>query len=73
MNRPNARIIESNIPAAEAITQHTFGRRSLTPAQMREAEDVTAWMAEQEEAELVFIQQELAARQHRAARRSMDW
>lgn len=30
MNRFNARVIEANIPAARATTQHQYGRKPMT-------------------------------------------
>ena len=35
MNRPNAHVVEANIPAAEAPTPKQFGTGNYTPKQRR--------------------------------------
>lgn len=57
-------VIESNIPAAEARRPEQFGR-GLTRKQLREAEDITAWMQMQEEAELDLIRESYEPRRAR--------
>lgn len=64
----NARVVESAIPAAEGKVSFTNG---ATLKQRRELDDITAWLEEQEEAELEFLVEELAGKQHRAMRRSL--
>lgn len=57
-------VIESNIPAAEARRPEQFGR-GLTRKQLREAEDITAWMQMQEEAELDLLRDSFHTRRPR--------
>lgn len=73
MNRPNARVVEANIPSAEAPTPQQFGRGNHTPAQRREAEDITAWLKEQDDAEIEFLVMEMAMKNNRSGRRSLSW
>lgn len=73
MNRINARVVESNIPSAEPRTQRQAGRGEFTPQQMREAEDITAWLKDQDDAEVEFLMSEMANKSNRAYRRSMSY
>lgn len=72
MNRPNAHVVEANIPAADAPTPEQFGRCNYTPKQRREMDDITAWLEEQDEAEVEFLVMEMAAKNLRAGRRAMS-
>lgn len=58
---------------APESTPSPYGRRSAPEriACRRTQEDITAWLEEQEDAELAHIQQELASRNARAYRRDM--
>lgn len=73
MNRPNAHVVEANIPSAEAPTPQQFGRGNYTPAQRREMDDITQWLEDQDEAEVEFLVMEMAAKNSRAYRRSMGY
>lgn len=73
MNRPNAHVVEANIPSAEAPTRKQFGTGNYTPQQRREMDDLTAWMEDQDEAEVEFLVMEMAAKNSRAYRRSMGY
>lgn len=57
MNRPNATVVESNIPAA--VESRDF-KGGLTVKQQREQEDITAWLEMQEEAELDLLREGLS-------------
>ena len=70
MNRPNHAVVESNIPAAQGRISFNDGTNNK---QRRELADLTAWMEEQEEAELALLLSEMTATQHRAQRRSMSY
>ena len=72
MNRPNAHVVEANIPSAAAPTPEQFGSGIYTAKQRREMEDLTAWMAEQDEAEVEFLIAEMAIKNSRAYRYSMN-
>lgn len=72
MNRPNAHVVEANIPSADAPTPEQFGRGNYTPKQRREMDDITAWLEEQDEAEVEFLVMEMAAKNLRAGRRAMS-
>lgn len=69
MKRSSARVVESNIPAAEQITREQFGSGNYTPQQRREMDDLTAWMEDQEEEEIRMLTQEMANKNNREARR----
>ena len=71
MNRPNHAVVESNIPSAEPRTFNQFGR--ATAKQRREMEDLTAWMEEQDDAEVSLLVSETAAKNNRAYRRTMSF
>lgn len=73
MHRSNARVIESNIPAAAAPTPKQFGAGNYTTKQRREFDDVTAWLEDQDDAEREFLIAEVAAKNLRAGRRSMGY
>ena len=73
MNRPNAHVVEANIPAAEAPTPKQFGTGSYTPKQRREMDNITAWLEEQDDAECEFLIAEMAAKNLRAGRRAMNY
>lgn len=73
MNRPNAHVVEANIPAAEAPRSDQFGRGNYTPAQRREMDDITQWLEEQDDAEREFLVMEMTAKSNRAYRRSMSY
>lgn len=72
MNRPNAHVVEANIPSTDAPTPEQFGRGNYTPKQRREMDDITAWLEEQDEAEVEFLVMEMAAKNLRAGRRAMS-
>ena len=72
MNRPNAHVVEANIPAAEAPTPKQFGSGNYTPKQRREMDDVTAWLEEQDDAEREFLVMEMANKNSRTYRRSLN-
>lgn len=63
----NRRVIESAVPAAD-------GKKRFTDAQpLRkkvELDDITAWLEDQEEAEMQFLVNEIANKHHREARRA---
>lgn len=73
MNRPNAHVVEASIPAAEAPTPKQFGRGNYTPKQRREMDDITAWLEEQDDAEVEFLVMEMANKNNRAGRRSLGY
>ena len=73
MNRPNAHVVEANIPAAEAPTPKQFGAGNYTPKQRREMDDITAWLEEQDDAEREFLVMEMAMKSNRANRRAMNY
>lgn len=73
MHRSNARVIESNIPAADMPTPKQFGTGNYTAKQRREFDDVTAWLEDQDDAEREFLIAEAAAKNLRAGRRSMSY
>ena len=73
MNRPNAHVVEANIPSADAPTPEQFGRGNYTPKQRREMDDITAWLEEQDEAEVEFLVMEMANKNNRAGRRAMSY
>ena len=73
MNRPNAHVVEANIPAAEAPTPKQFGTGNYTPKQRREMDDITAWLEEQDDAEREFLVMEMAMKSNRANRRAMNY
>lgn len=73
MNRPNARVVEANIPAAEPRTARQAGCGELTPRQRREMEDITAWLKEQDDAEVEFLVAEMANKNNRLGRRGMGY
>lgn len=54
-------VVESNIPAAKAARPEQFGG-GLTRKQLREREDITAWMKMQEDAELDLLRESYAHR-----------
>lgn len=72
MNRPNAHVVEANIPSADAPTPEQFGRGNYTPKQRREMDDITAWLEEQDDAEVEFLVMEMAVKNLRAGRRAMS-
>lgn len=72
MNRPNAHVVEANIPSADAPTPEQFGRGNYTPKQRREMDDITAWLEEQDDAEVEFLVMEMAAKNLRAGRCAMS-
>lgn len=73
MNRPNARVVEASIPAAESVTRQQFGRAHRSLSQRRERDDITQWLEEQDEAELELLIAEVANKNNRAYRRSMNY
>lgn len=73
MNRPNAHVVEANIPSADAPTPEQFGRGNYTPKQRREMDDITAWLEEQDEAEVEFLVMEMANKNSRLGRRSLGY
>lgn len=72
MNRFNARVIESKIPSAAPVAQRQFGRGKLTAKQVREREDITEWLQEQDDAEMDLICAEMSNRLHAAGRRCLN-
>lgn len=73
MNRPNAHVVEANIPSADAPTPEQFGHGNYTLKQRREMDDITAWLEEQDEAEVEFLVMEMANKNSRAGRRAMSY
>lgn len=72
MFSPKRFVVESNIPSAAPVRQDQFGN-GMSRKQIREQEDITAWMQMQEDAELDLIAQELNAKNSRNGRRYLDY
>lgn len=72
MHRYNARVVEAKIPSAEPVSQRQFGRGKLSAQQTREAQDITEWLQEQDDAELELIVAEVSNRRRAAGRRNLN-
>lgn len=65
MNTANRSVVESSIPSAlEPIDM----KKGVTVKQKRELDDITAWLEDQEDAEMQFLTSEYAKKGHRACR-----
>ncbi|MCL2874746.1 MAG: hypothetical protein FWF12_00330 [Betaproteobacteria bacterium] len=71
MNRPNARVCEAKIPAA--IEPYRFNQVKSNVKQYREQEDITAWLKDQDDAEIDFLTCELSNKGNREYRRSLNY